>query len=59
MRIVTAAMTLGLGLSLLAMPGGAQEKAEIKLEVVKYYSLKDTVLRNRGKVILIDFWGEF
>lgn len=59
MRYVGAAVSLGLGLLLMSAPGGAQEKVEIKLEVVKYDGLKDAVLRQRGKVILIDFWGDF
>ncbi len=37
--------------------GTAQEKGEIKIDVVKYDGLKDAVLRNRGKVVLVDFWG--
>lgn len=58
MRYV-ASIWLGLGLILISAPGRAQEKGEIKLEVVKYDGLKDAVLRNRGKVVLVDFWGEF
>lgn len=41
----------------MGMPGTAQEKPEVKLEVVKYDGLKDAVSRNRGKVVLVDFWG--
>ena len=37
--------------------GTAQEKSEIKIDVVKYDGLKDAVLRNRGKVVVVDFWG--
>jgi hypothetical protein len=37
--------------------GVAQEKSEIKIEVVKYDGLKDAVTRHRGKVVLVDFWG--
>ena len=58
MRYV-ASMWLVLGLVLMCAPGSAQEKGEIKLEIVKYDGLKDAVLRNRGKVVLVDFWGEF
>ena len=39
--------------------GNAQDKGEVKLDIVKYDGLKDAVVRNRGKVVLIDFWGEF
>jgi hypothetical protein len=52
-------MLLGIATTLASLPGAAQEKSDIKLEVVKYDGLKDAVLRNRGKVLLIDFWGEF
>lgn len=44
----------------LSWPSGhAQDKGEVKLDIVKYDGLKDAVVRNRGKVVLIDFWGEF
>jgi hypothetical protein len=59
MRVAKYGMLLGLASMLATLPGAAQDKSEIKLEVVKYDGLKDAVLRNRGKVLLIDFWGEF
>lgn len=59
MRVWKYAMLLGLASMLTTLPGAAQDKSEVKLEVVKYDGLKDAVLRNRGKVLLIDFWGEF
>ena len=37
----------------------AQDKAEITLQVMKYDGLKDLVLKNRGKVVLVDLWGDF
>jgi len=37
--------------------GTAQEKSDIKIDVVKYDGLKDAVTRNRGKVVVVDFWG--
>lgn len=49
---------MGLGLAWCG-PGQAQDKGEIKLDIVKYDGLKDAVSRQRGKVVLIDFWGEF
>jgi hypothetical protein len=42
---------------ILAAPG--QGIPEIDLRVVKYDGLKEAVLKNRGKVVLIDFWGNF
>jgi len=29
---------------------------EVALREVKYDALKDVVLKNRGKVVLVDFW---
>jgi hypothetical protein len=50
---LTLLVCLGLSASL---SGLAQDKGEVKLDVVKYDGLKDSVLRNRGKVVLVDFW---
>ena len=48
------------GLAVLALSQGAawpQEKSgDITLQVVKYDGLAEAVTRNRGKVIVIDFW---
>ncbi len=53
------AIVLGFGLAgIMALAGHAQD-ASIQLQVVKYDGLKDAVLKNRGKVVLIDFWGNF
>mgnify|MGYP001568874383 CR=1 FL=1 len=59
MRYWQVVVLLGCGTLWASIPGAAQEKSDVKLDVVKYDGLKDAVLRNRGKVILIDFWGEF
>jgi hypothetical protein len=50
-------IVLGVTTAFVAGTGVAQEKGEVKVEVVKYEGLKDAVLRNRGKVTLVDFWG--
>jgi thiol-disulfide isomerase/thioredoxin len=43
-----------------ALGGHAQEaKDGIELQVVKYAGLKDVVHKNRGKMILVDFWAYF
>jgi thiol-disulfide isomerase/thioredoxin len=41
--------------------GRAQEpkKEGIGLQVVKYAGLKGVIHKNRGKVILVDFWADF
>jgi hypothetical protein len=37
-----------------------QDKAgDVSLKVVKYDDLKEAVLQQRGKVVLVDLWGEF
>lgn len=49
-----------LGVVLLAgTPGTTQEPAKIEATVVKYAGLKEAVLKHRGKVVLIDFWGTY
>lgn len=57
MRSLAAVLLLGLaGLSV--QPGHSQNNAdEVTLKVVKYDGLKDAVLKQRGKVVLVDFWG--
>jgi thiol-disulfide isomerase/thioredoxin len=42
---------------LVIAPGIAQDKGEITLTVVKYDGLKDAVVKEHGKVVLVDFWG--
>jgi hypothetical protein len=44
---------------LLVNTSPSQEKGQVKLETVKYDGLKNAVLKNRGKVVLVDFWGFF
>jgi thiol-disulfide isomerase/thioredoxin len=44
---------------LIASEGIGQEKGDISLKVVKYDALKDVILKNKGKVVLVDFWGDF
>jgi len=59
MRQLPAAAVLSL--TVLLLPGNApgQDKGEVKLDVVKYDGLKNAVLKHRGKVVLVDLWGEF
>ncbi|MCS7045830.1 MAG: hypothetical protein NZO58_05695 [Gemmataceae bacterium] len=57
-RMLTAAL-VSCGLLTIATPGQVQPADEVKLDVVKYEALKEAVLRQRGKVVLVDFWGEF
>ncbi len=50
-----------LGLLALILPGNAltQGKQGIELKVVTYDGLKKAVRDQRGKVVVVDFWGEF
>jgi thiol-disulfide isomerase/thioredoxin len=57
-RITPVLLVLCLFLGLVA-PGLSQVALDVDLRVVKYDGLKDAVLKNRGKVILIDFWGNY
>ena len=52
-------IAMGVLAAIFAGQATAQEKKEIKLEVVKYDVLRDAVAKERGKVVLVDFWGEF
>jgi thiol-disulfide isomerase/thioredoxin len=50
---------LGLfGVILMGASLGAQEE-NIKVDLVKYDALKEAVLRQRGKVVVVDFWADF
>ncbi len=50
------------GLALLLLAQGAartQEKDAVDLKVVKYDGLADAILKNRGQVIVVDFWADY
>jgi thiol:disulfide interchange protein len=59
--LASAALASALGLAgFFALGGRAQEAPEsIVLQVVKYAGLKEVIAKNRGKVILVDFWADF
>jgi thiol-disulfide isomerase/thioredoxin len=44
---------------LLIGPPGARCGDEVDVRVVKYGELAETILRNRGKVIIVDFWADW
>jgi hypothetical protein len=51
---------LVLGCLLSAGPGISQApEAEVKLQVVKYAGLAETVSKLKGKVVVVDFWADF
>jgi hypothetical protein len=59
-----ARLAIGLtAVSLLAaLTAPAQDKAgkpAVALKTVKYAGLADAVVQNRGKVVIVDFWGFF
>ena len=42
------------------LPATAQEKAgDVTYKIVKYDGLVDAILKNRGKVLLLDFWADY
>ena len=59
MRLQRSLVLVALGAVLWTPAGLAQEKAGVRLDVVKYDALKDIVAKQRGKVVLVDLWGEF
>jgi hypothetical protein len=56
MRMLAAVTCCGL-----LFPGFAltQQKPAIEIKVVNHDALKKAVRDQRGKVVLVDFWGEF
>ena len=46
---------------LVSLPVGAQNPPAkaVKLKTVKYAGLAETVVQNRGKVVVVDLWGFF
>jgi len=39
-------------------PARAQD-SKVEVRAVTYEHLKQTILKQRGKVLIVDFWGEF
>jgi hypothetical protein len=58
LKIIGALVMLGVGW-FIEQPGQTQSPPSVTLQVVKYSALTDAVVKNRGKVVLIDFWGNF
>ncbi|MBM4067464.1 MAG: TlpA family protein disulfide reductase [Planctomycetes bacterium] len=54
MRIAASLVS---AMALLAVPGQSQQPGKIDVQVVSYDGLKDLVLKNRGKVVVVDFWS--
>ena len=57
MRLFPYFFLLGTSLLLVTAPARPQETAETSVQVIRYDSLKSEVLKNRGKVVLVDFWA--
>ena len=53
------AVVLTLAVASVSLTGQEQQSRVGQLRVVKYDALKEAVLQNRGKVVLVDFWAEF
>lgn len=58
-RTLIITLFAGLAASPFALPALGQDKSDVTLQVAKYDLLRDEVLKNRGKVVLVDFWGDF
>ena len=43
----------------LAGPPARAQEARVAVNVVGYDGLKEVVQKNRGKVVVVDFWGDF
>jgi hypothetical protein len=57
-RVVSLAALVG---PLVLMPALAQDKKgdPTTYRIVKYDGLKDVILKNRGKVLFVEFWADF
>ena len=59
----TIRLTAGLTVLLLVtLPAGPQDKSDsptVTLKTVKYAGLTDTIVKQRGKVVVVDLWGFF
>lgn len=50
-------MALAIAAIALAMSAGyTQEAKTLDVQIVKYDGLKEIILKNRGKVVLVDVW---
>lgn len=62
-RSMMKAPSVLVGLLVLAAAGNgnAQETAKdsVRLQVVKYDGLAREILKNRGKVVVVDFWADY
>jgi thiol-disulfide isomerase/thioredoxin len=54
MRIVAALLLVAV---LVAPSAQTQEPGKIDVKVVSYDALKELILKNRGKVVVVDFWS--
>jgi len=52
---------IGCGFLAILVPGNAltQQKPGVDIKVINYDGLKKAVRDQRGKVVVVDFWGEF
>lgn len=54
-RAITVSCLVLVGTVVAGQPPGD----DVALKIVKYDGLKDIILKNRGKVVFVDFWADF
>src|SRR5271166_5665955 len=59
MRRIGMYACVGLVAVCLVRRNAQETKDGIQIQSVKYDGLKEFVQKNRGKVVLVDFWGDF
>ena len=59
MRLILKICLAGMALTAASRLAFSQESAGVTLQTVKYDGLREAVLKNRGKVVLVDFWAYF
>lgn len=58
-RLLSVGLVVGMCVLVAGKSYGQQKGDDISVKVVKYEGLKEVILKNRGKVVLVDFWADF
>lgn len=59
MRVIARSFSPALLVFLLGPAQTFPQEQNVELRFVNYEGLKQAVLKQRGKVVVVDFWGEF
>ena len=59
MRVIAKCFSPALLVFLLGPAQSFPQEQNVELRFVNYEGLKQAVLKQRGKVLVVDFWGDF